>query len=148
MKQLILGGARSGKSAHAQQLAEQSGDEVIYLATATAGDTEMAARIQQHQAQRPEHWRLIEEPVALAQVLQQQAKEGVCILVDCLTLWLSNLLAAGDDTMLQQRAALLDVLPRLPGRIIFVSNEIGMGVVPMGELTRRFVLLRLHPGFQ
>ena len=139
MKQLILGGARSGKSAYAQRLAEQSGHEVIYLATASAGDAEMAARIKQHQADRPAHWRLIEEPVALAQVLQQHATEGLCILVDCLTLWLSNLLAEGDATLAQQRSALLQVLDNLPGRIILVSNEVGMGIIPMGELSRRFV---------
>ena len=139
MKQLILGGARSGKSAYAQRLAEQSGHEVIYLATASAGDAEMAARIKQHQADRPAHWRLIEEPVALAQILRQHAADGVCILVDCLTLWLSNLLGEGDEALAQQRSALLDSFASLPGRIILVSNEVGMGIIPMGELSRRFV---------
>lgn len=139
MKQLILGGARSGKSTYAQGLAEQSRQDVIYLATATAGDAEMAARIKQHQTNRPAHWQVIEEPVALAQVLQQQAAEDVCILVDCLTLWLSNLLARGDEILAQQKTALLHGLATVPGHIIFVSNEVGMGIIPMGELSRRFV---------
>ena len=140
MKRLILGGARSGKSASAQQLAEQTHHQVIYLATATAGDVEMAARIKQHQTSRPAHWQLIEEPIELARVLRQQAASGVCILVDCLTLWLSNLLAEADEELLaQQKMALLDGLADLPGDIILVSNEVGMGVIPLGELSRRFV---------
>ena len=139
MKQLILGGARSGKSAYAQQQAELSQHKVIYLATATAADAEMAARIKQHQANRPAHWQVIEEPLALAAVLQQQAAENVCILVDCLTLWLSNVLVEGDDILAQEKSALLNTLPQLTGHLIFVSNEVGMGIIPMGELTRRFV---------
>lgn len=140
MKELILGGARSGKSALAERLALQSSDRVIYLATATAGDGEMSERIRQHQQRRPAHWLLVEEPVELAATLQHHADEDSTILVDCLTLWLSNLLAAETDSLFaQQRSALLECLPTLPGRILFVSNEVGMGVVPMGELTRRFV---------
>lgn len=140
MKELILGGARSGKSALAEQLALQSGGDVLYLATATAGDGEMSERIRQHQQRRPSHWRLLEEPVELAACLQTHAQPNTTILVDCLTLWLSNLLAAESDSLFeQQRTALLDCLPGLPGRILLVSNEVGMGIVPMGELTRRFV---------
>lgn len=140
MNELILGGARSGKSALAERLALESGMDVIYLATATAGDGEMSERIRQHQQRRPGHWTVLEEPVELAATLQTHAADDTLILVDCLTLWLSNLLAKeSDELFLQQRAALLEAMPSLSGHIIFVSNEVGMGIVPMGELTRRFV---------
>ena len=138
MRELILGGARSGKSRLAEQLAQESGLQVVYIATAAAGDREMALRIEQHRQRRPQDWQLIEEPIALAKVLQQQAAAGRCLLVDCMTLWLSNLLMAGDEDLAQRREQLLALLPNLPGRVIFVSNEVGMGIVPMGELSRRF----------
>lgn len=139
MKELILGGSRSGKSSLAEQGASESGLAVIYVATATAGDEEMTARIAQHQARRPAHWNIVEEPLRLAQTMQQHAAPNHCLLVDCLTLWLTNLLCANDETLFQcERAAFLEVLPTLPGRIILVSNEVGMGIVPMGELSRRF----------
>ncbi len=139
MRQLILGGARSGKSALAERLAVESGHEVIYIATAEAGDGEMAARIARHRADRPEQWHTVEEPLALAAVLRAEAGPGRLLLVDCLTLWLSNLMAAGEECWESERAALLELLPQLPGDIIMVSNEVGLGVVPMGELSRRFV---------
>jgi adenosylcobinamide kinase/adenosylcobinamide-phosphate guanylyltransferase len=142
VKELILGGARSGKSTLAMQRALASNKEVIFIATATAGDAEMAERIQRHKTDRPAHWMLIEEPVALADVLLQHAASQRCLLVDCLTLWLSNLIGDTtlDDTQFNtQKNALLDVLPRLPGHIIFVSNEIGFGITPMGQINRRFV---------
>ncbi len=139
MRQLILGGARSGKSALAERLAVESGHEVIYIATAEAGDGEMAARIARHRADRPEQWHTVEEPLALAAVLRAEAGPGRLLLVDCLTLWLSNLMAAGEERWESERAALLELLPQLPGDIIMVSNEVGLGVVPMGELSRRFV---------
>lgn len=140
MKELILGGMRSGKSALAQQTAEATGLAVSYIATATAGDdTEMAARIARHQADRPGHWQLREAPLELAQAMLAEAEEGRCLIVDCLTLWLTNLLLKEDEAYFRaQRQALLDCLPQLPGHIILVSNEINMGVVPMGELSRRF----------
>ena len=88
----------------------------------------------------PQNKQLIEEPIELTQALQTAARDDTCILVDCLTLWLSNCLFCGDDTQWpRQRAALLEVLPQLPGNVIFVSNEVSMGVVPMGEVTRQFV---------
>lgn len=140
MKALILGGARSGKSAYAQQRALDSGRQVIYVATATAHDAEMADRISRHQQERPKEWQLIEEPVDLVTVLQTYATEDTCIIVDCLTLWLSNLLGQDNLAELEQQLdSLLGLLPTLPGEIIFVSNETGLGVIPMGELTRRFV---------
>ena len=139
MKELILGGVRSGKSRLAEQHAQASGLPVIYLATATVQDGEMRARVAHHQAQRPGHWQLVEEPLALASALQHHAAEHRCVLVDCLTLWLTNLLCAEDEARLRREvAALLEVLPGLPGQIILVSNETGMGVVPLGELTRRY----------
>lgn len=138
MKELILGGARSGKSALAERRAQASAMAVTYIATAVAGDAEMAQRIARHRADRPDHWQTVEEPLELAAVLRDRAAPDRCLLVDCLTLWLSNLLAE-DQALLQQQAALLEVLPSLPGRIILVSNEVGLGVVPVGELSRRFV---------
>jgi adenosylcobinamide kinase/adenosylcobinamide-phosphate guanylyltransferase len=139
MKEIILGGSRSGKSSLAEQRASESGLAVTYLATATAGDAEMAARIAQHQARRPVNWRIVEEPLRLAHALQQHAAPERCLLVDCLTLWLTNLLCANDEDLFRrERATFLQTLPALPGRIILVSNEVGMGIVPMGELSRRF----------
>jgi adenosylcobinamide kinase/adenosylcobinamide-phosphate guanylyltransferase len=139
MRQLILGGVRSGKSRLAEQHAIATRLPVVYIATAQAQDTEMQARIQHHQTNRPQHWTLLEEPLALAQALQAQAMDGRCVLVDCLTLWLTNLLCLQDETRLQQETeALLEILPALPGEIILVSNETGMGIVPLGELTRRY----------
>jgi adenosylcobinamide kinase/adenosylcobinamide-phosphate guanylyltransferase len=140
MHELILGGARSGKSRLAEKLADESGLTVTYIATSQALDGEMNARIEQHRQRRPAHWRLLEEPLELARVLCEQAAPERCLLVDCLTLWLSNLLMLDDEARLTaERDALLDCLDRLPGRIILVSNETGLGVVPMGELSRRYV---------
>jgi len=140
MRTLILGGARSGKSRLAEKMVAASGHEVVYIATGQALDAEMAARIAHHQAQRPEHWHSVEVPYALADALTAHARPGCCVLVDCLTLWLSNLLGDGDESRFErERKALLDVLPSLRGQVLLVSNEVGLGVVPMGELTRRFV---------
>ncbi len=150
--ELIIGGARSGKSALAEQRARESRLAVTYLATAAAGDAEMARRIRRHQERRPADWGFVEEHRALAQALTREAAAERCLLVDCLTLWLSNLLFAdpacrrleageameSEDFQLVQTetAALLEVLPTLPGRILLVSNEVGWGIVPMGALTR------------
>lgn len=140
MLQLILGGARSGKSRLAEKLAGDSGLEVIYIATSQPLDGEMNQRVALHRQRRPAHWGLIEEPVALARVLKENAGADRCLLVDCLTLWLTNLLMLDDPQRLaQEREALLDCLAELPGELIFVSNETGLGVVPLGELTRRYV---------
>ena len=140
MLELILGGARSGKSRLAEKLADESGLEVVYIATSQLLDGEMNARVAQHRARRPEHWALVEEPLELARVLREQAAPGRCLLVDCLTLWLTNLLVLDDPARLAaEREALLDCVEQLPGRILLVSNETGLGVVPLGELTRRYV---------
>lgn len=140
MKQLILGGARSGKSALAERLAAATALPVTYIATAAAGDAEMARRIAHHREQRPPSWRTVECPLELAATLARHAADDQCLLVDCLTLWVTNWLMADDENAWRaQRSALLDALETLPGEIILVSNETGSGVVPMGELTRRFV---------
>jgi len=140
MLQLILGGARSGKSRLAEKLASDSQLAVTYIATSQPLDGEMNARVAHHRARRPAEWALIEEPIALARVLRENAGAERCLLVDCLTLWLTNLLMLDDVARLAaEREALLDGLASLPGEIIFVSNETGMGVVPLGELTRRYV---------
>jgi adenosylcobinamide kinase/adenosylcobinamide-phosphate guanylyltransferase len=134
---LILGGARSGKSRYAQTLAEDSDLRPLLIATATAGDDEMAERIRKHQAERGNRWQLVEEPLDLIGALQKNAAPHIAIVVDCLTLWLSNLMfkdadveAAGD--------ALAASLPSLKGPVIFVSNEIGLGLVPETQLGRAF----------
>ncbi|CAG8867339.1 Bifunctional adenosylcobalamin biosynthesis protein CobP [Pseudomonas fluorescens] len=140
MRNLILGGARSGKSRLAEQLAAASGLPVTYIATSEPLDGEMNARVQLHRERRPADWGLIEEPVAMAAVLRREAAQDRCLLVDCLTLWLTNLLMLEDPQRLaEERDALLGCLAQLPGTVILVSNETGLGVVPMGELTRRYV---------
>ena len=140
MRNLILGGARSGKSRLAEQLASDSGLPVTYIATSEPLDGEMNERVRLHRQRRPAEWGLIEEPLALATVLRREAAEGRCLLVDCLTLWLTNLLMLDTEQRLaEERDALLDCLEQLPGTVILVSNETGLGVVPMGELTRRYV---------
>jgi adenosylcobinamide kinase/adenosylcobinamide-phosphate guanylyltransferase len=140
MHELILGGARSGKSRLAEKLAAESGLAVTYIATSQPLDGEMNLRIQQHRERRPAHWGLVEEPLELARVLREQAGADKCLLVDCLTLWLTNLLMLDNPARLSaERDALLECLAGLPGRIILVSNETGLGVVPLGELTRRYV---------
>ena len=142
---LILGGARSGKSGYGESMAKQTDLDVIYVATAQAHDQEMSERIAQHQLDRPKHWLTIEEPLALADVIQAHSKSNSVVLVDCLTLWLMNVMHHELD-LAEQVDALLATLEHAPGLVILVSNEISMGVVPMGELSRRYVdnLGRLH----
>jgi adenosylcobinamide kinase/adenosylcobinamide-phosphate guanylyltransferase len=137
---LILGGARSGKSALAERLALESGRDVVYIATAQALDAEMSERIAHHPSRLPAAWTSIEEPMALGAVLREQARQHRFLLVDCLTLWLSNLLGAEDPVRFAtEREALLDALEVATGDVVFVSNEVGLGITPLGELTRRFV---------
>ncbi|MBN2646717.1 MAG: bifunctional adenosylcobinamide kinase/adenosylcobinamide-phosphate guanylyltransferase [Thiotrichales bacterium] len=163
MTHLILGGARSGKSAYAEQLAkawqaEHVAGSVVYCATAPRGfrnaqgqwqeDSEMAQRIDHHHQRRPSTWHTVEEPLALAaclQNLEQQHRATPClVLVDCLTLWMMNLLEA--DCRVLQTERLLDFLQQTRLPLILVSNEIGLGVVPLGQMSRSFVdeLGRLH----
>lgn len=140
MKELILGGVRSGKSRLAEQRAHDSGLEVVYIATAiSAGDAELEERIRRHLARRPETWAVVEEPLALGQALYTHASGQRCLVVECLTLWLTNLLCTAPDRFERERLSLLQTLPTLAGDIILVSNETGLGVVPLGALSRRFV---------
>jgi len=139
MRELILGGVRSGKSRLAEQHAAASGLEVVYVATAQARDAEMQQRIAHHRAHRPAHWQVIEAGHNLAQALQLEASANRCMLVDCLTLWLTQLQCDLNEAELRREVeALLSVLPTLPGQIILVSNETNMGIVPLGELSRRY----------
>jgi adenosylcobinamide kinase / adenosylcobinamide-phosphate guanylyltransferase len=137
---LVLGGARSGKTRYAETLAQASGLAVTVIATARADDDEMRTRIAHHRTGRPADWRTVEEPLQLAACLRTHAAADRCLVVDCLTLWLSNLLCADHAALLgRERDALLEALPSLPGRLILVGNETGLGVVPLGALTRRYV---------
>jgi len=134
---LILGGARSGKSAYAQSLAESYGSERLYLATAAAWDEEMAARIARHQADRGQGWTTLEEPLEIAAALLTHAQPSRGVVVDCLTLWLSNLMLAGRDPG-PAVTSLADAIGKLAGPVILVSNEVGMGLVPDSKLGREF----------
>ena len=136
-KTLILGGARSGKSRRAQQLAEMAQGARVYLATAEALDAEMAGRIAHHQADRGAGWRTVEAPLDLVEALEAEAGQGKAILVDCLTLWLSNLMHAERDIE-AETGRLCACLQGLPGEVILVSNEVGLGLVPETPLGRRF----------
>ncbi len=142
MVYFILGGARSGKSCYAEQLAkayEQQGKRIIYVATAGRYDDEMIQRIEHHQQSRPKHWQTIEEQYDLAKIFAQYNDEQSVILVDCLTLWLSNLLCQDDGQFQTYKNEFLNELQVTCATVILVSNETGLGVVPMGRLTRRFV---------
>lgn len=135
-----MGGARSGKSRLAEQRALAASLPVTYVATATAGDGEMAERIRHHQQRRPDDWNLVEEPLDLAGKLRQDNKTPQCFLVDCLTLWVSNwLMQDKPDEFSSARQELLDTLANTQHHVILVSNETGMGVIPIGRLSRDFV---------
>ncbi|MEE9314051.1 MAG: bifunctional adenosylcobinamide kinase/adenosylcobinamide-phosphate guanylyltransferase [Rhizobiaceae bacterium] len=141
---LILGGARSGKSGFAEAVADASGRRKIYLATSEIRDDEMAERISHHRARRGPEWELVEEPIEIAGIIKQRAGSATCILVDCLTLWLTNLMMAERDIDAES-AALVDVLAQLPQdcSVLLVSNEVGQGIVPMEKMARDF---RDHAG--
>lgn len=135
---LLVGGAKSGKSRLAQKLAEEQPEPRLYVATGEAKDAEMQARIRRHQEDRGPSWQTWEEPLALGQALAGAEGRFGVILVDCLTMWLSNLLAKGDAELASERQKLLTVLPTLTTPIILVSNEVGWGIVPANPLARRF----------
>lgn len=147
---LIVGGARSGKSAHAEKLASASGREVVVIATARPGDGEMTERIAQHRAVRPAHWVTVEEPLLLGEAITKWSSPSRILLVDCLTLWLSNLMFSDAQEFPEvgaialpalfheQRGALLDALAAAQGDVLLVSNEVGMGIVPYGAVSRCF----------
>lgn len=135
----VTGGARSGKSRFAQALASQSGLPVLYLATAAPGDPEMEERIEAHRASRPKDWITVEEGREVLRVIEGLDRPHT-VLLDCVTLWVSNLMGDGlsDEEILSRAKALSDFLPRCPHRVILVSNEVGWGVVPPYPLGRRF----------
>ncbi|MCK4103370.1 bifunctional adenosylcobinamide kinase/adenosylcobinamide-phosphate guanylyltransferase [Acinetobacter radioresistens] len=140
MLQLILGGARSGKSRLAEKIALESGLNVVYIATAQPLDEEMQERILHHQESRPRKWQVIEEPLYLSEKLQEIDAQNQLILIDCLTLWMSNLLLQdASELQMSQCQKLLTILPNLKSEIILVSNETGLGVVPMGNISRKFI---------
>lgn len=151
MRTFILGGARSGKSAYAERLATESGKEVVYIATAEAKDGEMADRIVHHRERRDPAWTTVEEPLALGDAILQWSNTERILLIDCLTLWLSNLLFSEKQDYPdiggitpparfdQERQRFLHALEQASGSLIIVSNEVGMGVVPQGAISRWFV---------
>jgi len=143
---LVLGGARSGKSRHAEALvlahAAAVGVQPVYIATAEAGDSEMAERIAEHRARRGERWRTEEAPLALNEAIAGCADTGQPVLIDCLTLWLSNILLAERD-IAAETSGLLESLADAPGPVVCVANEVGLGIVPEHPLGRAF---RDHAG--
>ncbi|OWV77308.1 adenosylcobinamide kinase/adenosylcobinamide phosphate guanyltransferase [Rhizobium sp. R339] len=139
---LVLGGARSGKSRFAENLITSSGLERHYIATGRAWDDEMQARIDQHKADRGGSWTTHEEPLDLAERLKAIDGAGRAIIVDCLTLWLTNLMMEGRDIALQA-AALAAWLPQAKAKLVIVSNEVGLGIVPENRMAREF---RDHAG--
>jgi adenosylcobinamide kinase / adenosylcobinamide-phosphate guanylyltransferase len=140
---LVLGGARSGKSRHAERMVLASGLEPVYLATAEALDGEMAARIAAHRSHRGPEWHMLEEPLDLTGALGRECAAGRVVLVDCLTLWLTNLMVH-ERPVDMEIERLIEGLPGLPGPLVLVSNEVGQGVVPVAAMARAFVD---HAGF-
>jgi adenosylcobinamide kinase/adenosylcobinamide-phosphate guanylyltransferase len=138
VRQLILGGARSGKSRLAQERAIAINKPVIYIATADAGDAEMEQRIALHRSDRPAEWTVKEVPIDLPQALSELSGSGETVLVDCLTLWLTNLLLKDLSVMQQGMQDMIAAVTAFKGDLILVSNEVGWGIVPMGELSRQF----------
>jgi len=153
MKTLILGGVKSGKSRFAEQQAKNcfdrgqstqastpvSAQTVTVIATATAWDDEMQARINQHISERPESWLTIEAPIYLAQALEKAQAENGVVIIDCLTLWLTNLLMHENATLLEQEISAFEVaLESCSANVFIVSNETNMGIVPLGDITRQY----------
>ena len=134
---LILGGARSGKSRHAESLVDRHPGRRVYLATAEILDDEMAARVKAHRDRRDSDWKTVEEPLELSRALKAETEQGAAVLVDCLTLWLGNLLGKERDAE-AEIAGLIDAVHQFGGPVVFVSNEVGLGIVPDNALARRF----------
>jgi adenosylcobinamide kinase/adenosylcobinamide-phosphate guanylyltransferase len=134
---LVLGGRRSGKSRFAEDLVLSSGLAPVYVATATAGDDEMTARIAAHRGRRGGAWRTVEAPLLLADAIRDVAAPGHAVLVDCLTLWLANLMEAGRDVA-AETAGLIAALEAADGPVVIVSNEVGAGIVPDNALARAY----------
>ena len=133
----VLGGARSGKSAYAERLIVGMPGDRVYIATAEPGDAEMAERIAEHRRRRDGTWRTVEEPLELADALLRETGEGRAVMVDCITIWLSNLIAA-DRAPEEEGRRLVDALSRVTGPVVLVSNEVGLGIVPENALARSF----------
>lgn len=139
MIELVVGGARSGKSAYAERRALQSGGIPVYIATATAGDEEMAERIARHREGREDRWKLVEEPFYLSEILSGLNAQEAGV-VDCLTLWMSNWLCSGDrEGWHAERKRFFASLENMKGSLWLVSNETGMGIIPEHRLAREFV---------
>ncbi len=143
MIEFIVGGARSGKSRHALQKANDfqnlHGGKKVFVATGTAGDGEMNKRIRQHQKERDQSWSLVEEPLYLSGILQSLDQKDV-VLIDCLTLWITNWLCSEkSENWPDEKGRFLSALEKSDTEVLIVSNEVGQGVTPMGELSRNFV---------
>jgi len=139
----VLGGARSGKSSFAEKLVEDSGLQPVYLATGRAFDKEMESRISIHRDRRGSEWQTVEEPLDLVGALEKHAGHDRFVLVDCLTLWITNLMMA-EQNIATETKTLIAALPKLSGPVVFVSNEVGLGIVPENRMAREF---RDHAGF-
>ncbi|RBO80073.1 bifunctional adenosylcobinamide kinase/adenosylcobinamide-phosphate guanylyltransferase [Marinomonas aquiplantarum] len=139
MKHLVMGGVRSGKSAFAQDLVAATGKPVCYVATSQVWDDEMAQRVERHKLNRPEQWQLIEEPIALAATLNRLNNAQQAVIVECFSLWLSNLLCLEDDQVFERELqSLLKAVEQFQGDLVLVSSEVGLGIMPMNALARRF----------
>jgi adenosylcobinamide kinase/adenosylcobinamide-phosphate guanylyltransferase len=139
---LVLGGARSGKSSYAERITVAHPRGCVYVATAEIGDDEMVERVRKHQARREAHWRTVEAPLEIGTAIMAETEQGAAVLVDCLTLWLSNLMTAGRDPA-KETEDLVRALGQAGGPVVFVSNEVGLGIVPDNALVRAF---RDHAG--
>jgi adenosylcobinamide kinase/adenosylcobinamide-phosphate guanylyltransferase len=140
MKQLIIGACRSGKSAYAERCANSLGKKQVYIATAEALDVEMETRIHRHQADRDDTWELCETPIELAAAINRYDDSNTCILIDCLTLWLSNCLLSEDSGLwMGEREKFITSLKASRSDVLLVGNEVGSGIIPMGEINRTFV---------
>jgi adenosylcobinamide kinase / adenosylcobinamide-phosphate guanylyltransferase len=133
----VLGGARSGKSRYAEGLVTECTPPWVYVATAEAHDSEMSARIAEHRHRRDGRWRTVEAPLDLASAIAAHGSEGQPVLIDCLTLWLSNVMLAGRDLVAEQQR-LITALSSAEGPVVVVSNEVGFGIVPDNALARKF----------
>ena len=135
---LILGGARSGKSRYAQAFAEAHAGEVVLIVTAEILDEEMRERVAKHRAERPAHWQVIEAPLDLPEAIARACQPGTLVLVDCLTLWLSNILCTQADTLESLAQSLSSAIMAAQGQLVLVSNEVGWSIVPENKLARLF----------
>ncbi|MDP5239155.1 bifunctional adenosylcobinamide kinase/adenosylcobinamide-phosphate guanylyltransferase [Uliginosibacterium sp. 31-16] len=137
-RHFVIGGARSGKSHFAQGIAETHAGEIQLIVTAEILDEEMRERVAKHRAERPAHWRVTEAPLDLPEAVTRLARPGACVLVDCLTLWLSNILCTQPDTLESRVQSLSSAILSAQGQLVLVSNEVGWSIVPENKLARLF----------